>query len=161
MSNELRRKLQINGEIYHLAVNQYGPGAPTAATPGKPAVLYMDTDTGELYKCTAADVDAGSYTWEPVVSNEPSQNGDGLTSTEKSLILSLFKNAAYTADISTTITQLEMLWSGSGGDDSGGSGEDDSGETEYGVSQVGSVLTISGVADVTTITQSGTVLIMT
>lgn len=38
--------------------------------------------------------------------------GDGLTGKEKTLILSLFKNAAYTADMSATIEQLETLWSG-------------------------------------------------
>lgn len=43
---------------------------------------------------------------------DSSQNGDGLTAAEKSLILSLFKNAAYTADMSVTIAQLENLWSG-------------------------------------------------
>ena len=67
MNGELRRKLQINGVTYYLAVNQYGPGAPTVETPGKPAVLYMDTDTGDLYKCTAADVKAGVYTWKPLL----------------------------------------------------------------------------------------------
>lgn len=39
-------------------------------------------------------------------------SGDGLAATEKSLLLSLFKNAAYTADMSATIAQLETLWSG-------------------------------------------------
>jgi len=68
--------------------------------------------------------------------------GTGLTDVEKTLILTLFRNAAYTANMSTTITQLETLWNGGGGDDSG-------------VSQVGSVLIIT--SDVT-VTQSGSVL---
>ncbi|MBE6976214.1 MAG: leucine-rich repeat domain-containing protein [Ruminococcaceae bacterium] len=38
-----------------------GVGAPTAATVGAVGCLYMDTDTGALYKCIAA-VD-GVYTW--------------------------------------------------------------------------------------------------
>lgn len=40
--------------------------------------------------------------------------GSGVTVAEKELILSLFKNTAYTADMSATIAQLEALWSGSG-----------------------------------------------
>lgn len=39
-------------------------------------------------------------------------SGDGLSTTEKSLLLTLFKNAAYTADMSAPIAQLETLWSG-------------------------------------------------
>lgn len=40
--------------------------------------------------------------------------GSGITAAEKELILSLFRNAAYTADMSATISRLESLWSGSG-----------------------------------------------
>lgn len=36
----------------------------------------------------------------------------GLTETEKTLILTLFRNIAYTSDMSGTIDQLEALWSG-------------------------------------------------
>lgn len=43
---------------------------------------------------------------------DSSQNGGGLTSTEKNLILQLFKNTAYTADMSATVSRLETLWSG-------------------------------------------------
>lgn len=64
--SELRRNLQINGRTYYLAVNQYGAGAPTQATPGKPGVLYMDTDDGMLYKCMGAD--GGVYSWEKAFS---------------------------------------------------------------------------------------------
>lgn len=39
-----------------------GKGAPTTATEGAVGDLYMDTDTGDIYKCTAAA--GGSYTWE-------------------------------------------------------------------------------------------------
>ena len=38
--------------------------------------------------------------------------GSGITGSEKNLLLSLFKNAAYTANMSATIAQLEALWSG-------------------------------------------------
>lgn len=40
--------------------------------------------------------------------------GDGFTSTEKSLMMDLLKNVAYTSDMSATISRLEKLWSGSG-----------------------------------------------
>lgn len=44
--------------------------------------------------------------------------GEGLSSTEKNMLLTLFRNAAYvSADMSTTLAQLEALWSGSGGDE--------------------------------------------
>lgn len=44
---------------------------------------------------------------------EALENAGGLTDTEKAFMLTLFKNAAYTADVSATITKLEALWSGS------------------------------------------------
>lgn len=48
-------------------------------------------------------------------------NGDGLTTTEKNLILNLFRNAAYiSGGMKNTLTQLETLWSGSGDDTGGG-----------------------------------------
>lgn len=40
-----------------------GIGAPTSSTEGAVGCLYMDTDTGDLYKCTA--VADGVYTWVP------------------------------------------------------------------------------------------------
>lgn len=39
-----------------------GKGAPTTATAGAVGCLYMDEDTGNLYKCTAAA--DGVYTWK-------------------------------------------------------------------------------------------------
>lgn len=87
---------------------------------------------------------------EAYLADNPPEGGapgeDGLTRNEKNLILALFKNAVYTADMSATIAQLETLWSGSG---------EDSGGNASGVSQVGSVLIIT--SDVT-VTQSGSVL---
>ncbi len=38
-------------------------GAPTTATEGAVGCLYMDTNNGAMYKCTA--VSDGVYTWEP------------------------------------------------------------------------------------------------
>lgn len=80
--------------------------------------------------------------------NEAAQRGgsggSGLTTDEKTIILTLFKNAAYTADMSATIAQLETLWSGT-----------EEPDEPADVSQTGSVLSIvSGV----TATQNGAVL---
>lgn len=45
-----------------------GKGAPTTTTAGEVGMLYMDIDTGALYKCTAVSyaVLNGAYTWVPV-----------------------------------------------------------------------------------------------
>ena len=56
------KRLIINGTEYRLAVGQSGKGAPGSATLGAVGMTYMDTDTGALYKCTAAE--NGVYTWE-------------------------------------------------------------------------------------------------
>lgn len=82
---------------------------------------------------------AKSYT------NQHGGSGGGISATEKTLLMSLFKNAAYTADMSATIAQLETLWSGGDVPDL----------PDADVSQTGSVLSIiSGV----TASQSGSVL---
>lgn len=89
-----------------------GPGVPAGGTAGQ--VLTKSSD--EDYKTEWKDASASG----------------GLSSDEKAKILSLFKNTAYTADMSTVITQLETLWSGSSGDSGGesGGGESGGGETE-------------------------------
>lgn len=53
-------KAQARANIGAMA-HMTGKGAPTTSTEGAVGCLYMDTDTGNMYKCTAA-VD-GSYTW--------------------------------------------------------------------------------------------------
>lgn len=65
---ELRRKININGEDFLLAVSQHGEGPPVIGTLGKPGVLYLDTEVSpeRLYICTAANVEAGVYTWRPI-----------------------------------------------------------------------------------------------
>ena len=56
------RRLTINGVEYDLAVGQAGSGAPGRAYPGVVGQIYMDTDTGDLYKCVSAE--NGAYVWE-------------------------------------------------------------------------------------------------
>lgn len=68
----LYKRLIINGTEYLLAVSQAGSGAPTAATSGSVGVLYMDADTGDLYKCTGGE--AGAWKWEQL-----SEGGSGYT----------------------------------------------------------------------------------
>lgn len=41
----------------------------------------------------------------------PSGGGSGITGVEKNLLLALFRNAAYTADMSAKVAELEALWS--------------------------------------------------
>ncbi len=84
--SELRRNIQINGQTYHLAVNQYGAGAPKAVTPGKPGVLYMDTENGQLYKCRTADPENGIYGWEKVGAGDSGFSGSWNDLTDKPFV---------------------------------------------------------------------------
>ena len=63
------RSLTINGNRYNLAVNQTGGGSPGNAHEGVLGQLYMDIDTGIMYKCTA--ISGGVYTWDKL------ENGTG------------------------------------------------------------------------------------
>lgn len=66
-------------------------------------------------KSTDEQIPTAKAVYEVVKNSVP--DSSGLTSTEKSLILTLFRNAAYTsADMNGILTQLEALWSGSGGE---------------------------------------------
>lgn len=56
------KNLNINGTDYPIAVNIAGAGAPTASTAAEVGMFYMDTDTGDVYKCTA--VSGSTYTWD-------------------------------------------------------------------------------------------------
>lgn len=59
-----------------------GEGTPTMKTEGAPGVLYMDTDTGALYKCRAADYVNGVFTWEAVEAGGSSDEPITLTDNE-------------------------------------------------------------------------------
>lgn len=52
-----------------------GRGAPTEKTEGEVGVLYMNTDTGRLYSCTAADGEAEKYTWVGMAGADQTQGG--------------------------------------------------------------------------------------
>lgn len=95
---------------------------------------------GQIIKVKAVDESGKPTAWEAA----DMSGGVALDATEKSLLLTMFKNAAYTADMSATIAQLETLWSGT-----------EEPDEPADVSQTGSVLSIvSGV----TATQNGAVL---
>lgn len=77
----LYKRLIINGTEYLLAVSQSGSGAPTAATPSAVGVLYMDTDTGALYKCTGGEEGAWVWVEAETASSGGSTGGDTATTT--------------------------------------------------------------------------------
>lgn len=116
------------------------------------AILRIKDADGNVTEVLALRGEPGKSGVLTVNGVAPDENGNvnvdgggGLTSAEKSLLLSLFKNAAYTADMSAIIAQLETLWGGG----------DVPELPEADVSQTGSVLSIvSGV----TASQSGSVL---
>lgn len=53
-----------------------GRGAPTGTTEGALGCLYMDTDTGDLYKCIA--VVGGAYSWGNVGAGGGSMDGNDI-----------------------------------------------------------------------------------
>ena len=78
-----------------------GSGAPTTSTEGAVGCLYMDTDTGNLYKCTA--VADGVYTWVEAGNG----SGGGLTSSASELLIKILRSVhLYQGDQSGKITAL-------------------------------------------------------
>ena len=73
---------------------------------GSGSTVELDTTLSEAGK--AADAKAVGDALANI-------SGDGLSKTEKNLILTLFKNAMYTGNMTDTVTALENLWSESGG----------------------------------------------
>ena len=51
-----------------------GEGSPTHTTVGAVGALYMDRDTGDMYKCVSDS--NGAYTWRPVSSGSDSSSSD-------------------------------------------------------------------------------------
>jgi hypothetical protein len=153
MSVNEMKSLTVNGTKYDSFPDQTARSAAAAKLPspatakvGDYLVVEEVDAEGKITKVKTAEAPGGG--------SDSGQNGDGLTSTEKSLLLSLFKNTAYTADMSATITRLETLWSGGDIPDIPDVPvEPDIPDAD--VSQTGSILSIvSGV----TATQNGNVL---
>lgn len=70
-----------------------------ASEDGSP-VLYEIDSSGKLLRVNGLELSGGG------------SSGTGITAEEKTLILSLFRNATYTSDMSETFAQLEELWTG-------------------------------------------------
>ena len=103
--------------------------APDAQLPGAPGSLYMDTDTGRLYVCTAADTLRKAYSWRIVgdVDSETVQKavsdylaihppaGSGISDAAIELLISILQNAVFSSNQTGNIAALaEALASGGG-----------------------------------------------
>lgn len=76
-------------------------------------VTPTTANVGQAIVVKEADSNGKPTAWECV--DFPS--GDGISNTEKTLMLTLFRNAAYiSADMAATLAQLETLWNASGED---------------------------------------------
>lgn len=76
--------IEINGVRGDIPVNQSGKGAPTTSTEGAVAQIYMDENTGDLYKCTQATKTV--FTWVKI------EAGSGGTVTVDSALSSTSEN---------------------------------------------------------------------
>lgn len=110
-----------------------GKDGSNGGTPVKGEDYFTEADKQELVDDLAEQTAPVSYKAQELTDEQKAQAREnigaaetgGVSNEAKKLILSLFKNAAYTADISATIARLEDLWSENGEEDSG----DDSGAT--------------------------------
>lgn len=127
------------------------------------AWIYLtDGDSGETVKIINLPIQARTkpsdyvYTEDAlkIIDYEALENrivalekgGSGITDAEKSLILTLFRNAAYTSPgMVETLSRLENLWN-SNGESEGGSG-DDSGDDTHAHNYVDGVCSVCGAAD--------------
>ena len=105
------------------------PSAPDENTPGAPGVLYMDTDSGCLYKCTAANTWQEEYTWQPVgdVDANTLQRAvteylaahpvsGGITSAAVALLITILQNAVFTTNQTSNIAALRQALASGGGE---------------------------------------------
>lgn len=78
------RELDINGEIFPIAVNITGHGAPSTSTEASVGMFYMDEDDGSVYKCTAAS--DGVYAWKPMfLPSQETGNSEKDTMSQKAI----------------------------------------------------------------------------
>ena len=68
---------------------------------------------GQIAKITAVDASGKPTAWGAVnMPSDGASEGNALTSSERNLILTLFKTVPYTADVSKTVKSLEKIWTG-------------------------------------------------
>jgi hypothetical protein len=107
------KKVRINGKTFTLALVQIGNGAPSATTPGVMGIQYMDSLTGNLYKCTGSS--AGVQVWERIpnmsdISGSPDttggniQGGLNVSNAYENGCGSLYKNNSAEADYGTVLS---------------------------------------------------------
>lgn len=84
-------------------------GAPTAATKGDVGTLYMDEDTGEVYKCTKCE--NGIYTWEPFTAGTSSPTGGAqlppVTEGDNGKVLKVIDGAWAAADAVSLLVEVD------------------------------------------------------
>lgn len=103
--------------VYGLSTNDYrgvwqqvGAGGDS----GESLSLGMTSAAvGQIAKISAVDANGVPTAWEPVdMPSGSASEGNALTSSERNLILTLFKTVPYTADVSKTVKSLEKIWTG-------------------------------------------------
>lgn len=96
-----------------------GSGAPTTTTVGAVGLLYMNTNNGDVYKCTA--VSGSTYTWAPMenASSDSGGNADqsGLSAEASALLITILRNGVYSNDQSENITALESALASGGSEE--------------------------------------------
>ena len=120
---------------------------------GISGVMYVVKNTG--------DTDAAEYLWldrwEKIggAGSGQTTSQSGLSDAAKALLIVILRNGVYSTDQSANITALEAELASSGGNETPGTPE-----TGVTITQSGSTLTMSGVPAITSITQSGNVLML-
>lgn len=113
--SEIKIRNGIPGASIQGPQGERGPMGPQGpAGPAGDDYVLTDADKAEIAEMAAGMVEVPD-------SGGNANQGTGLTSTEKNLMLTLFKAVPYISDVSATMKSLEAIWnSSSGGDDSGG-----------------------------------------
>lgn len=97
-----------------------GKGAPTAETVGAVGLFYMDTDTGEVYKCIGVSELDGVYAWVPLGDNikiaQTTGNSDSAVMSQNATTKALSEIEEYIGlpknlfDVNTFSTTVPANW---------------------------------------------------
>lgn len=88
-----------------------GPQGPPGADGA--GMNITGATVGQIAKIAAVDENGVPTAWVPVdMPSGGASEGNALTSSEKNLILTLFKTIPYTADVNKTVKSLEKVWTG-------------------------------------------------